>query len=165
MVDVISNLQWNDILDEEISTSEVRHIIKSLPNNKASGKDCLLYEMFKHATDVTLMSMAVLFSKIMQCGYYPKSWAEGVITLLHKNGPCDDLNNFRDITLLSCFGKVFEGTLCNRLVHWEEAYRVISESQAAFRHGYSTSDHIFTLQGLISKSFLESRKLYVAFID
>ena len=40
---------------------------------------------------------------------------------------------------------------------------VITEAQAGFRRGYSTTDHIFTLHAIIEKQFSRNAKLYVAF--
>ncbi|KAK7108905.1 hypothetical protein V1264_013044 [Littorina saxatilis] len=42
---------------------------------------------------------------------------------------------------------------------------VMSESQAGFRKGYTTVDHIFTLYAAVSKQLKQHKKLYVAFVD
>ena len=47
-------------------------------------------------------------------------------------------NNYRPITIVSCFGKLFTSNLCNEIV-------LLSESQCRFRKGYSTIDCIFVL--------------------
>ena len=55
--------------------------------------------------------------------------------------------------------------LYNRLKLWETDGDILSESQAGFRAGYSTVDHIFTLNSLVTKAFIEKKHLYCAFID
>ena len=42
---------------------------------------------------------------------------------------------------------------------------LLSEAQAGFRKGYSTSDHIFTLKSLIDIYLYKNKCLYCAFID
>ena len=138
-------------------------VLKDLPANKSPGTDKSVYDMFKRYSVTMLNTMCSLFNVIFVKGIYPK-WAEGMIILLYKKGNKDDLNNFRDITLLSCFGKIFDSILCNRLISWMTEYRVLCPAQGGFRAGYSTCDSIFTLQGLITKSFYSKQKLYIGFI-
>ena len=42
---------------------------------------------------------------------------------------------------------------------------VLTEEQAGFRNGYSTTDHIFNLKRLIDLYLFRGKKLYCAFID
>ena len=44
-----------------------------------------------------------------------------------------------------------------RLQKWAEENRVIDESQAGFRKGYSTIDNIFSLQAIIQKYICRPR--------
>jgi hypothetical protein len=44
--------------------------------------------------------------------------------------------------------------------------KILAESQAGFRKGYSTIDHIFTLNAIVDKSFSKrGGKLYACFVD
>ena len=43
-------------------------------------------------------------------------------------------------------------------------YDILSKSQAGFRKGYSTNDHVF-LQALVEIMRIQKGKLYCAFID
>ena len=61
--------------------------------------------------------------------------------------------------------KAFIHILNERLSNWAETNFVLSDSQAGFRRGRSTIDHIFTLHAAIEKHLLRKTKLYVAFID
>ena len=96
---------------------------------------------------------------------YPEGWTQGILQLIYKNGDKNNPNNNRDITLMSCFGKLFDQVLYNRLKCWESDHSVLHEEQAGFRSGYSTTDHIFTLQSLITASKHSKSKLYCSFID
>ena len=77
----------------------------------------------------------------------------GLIIPLHKKGDVNCVENYRGITLLSTFEKVFTRILNNRLSFWADAYGVHIEAQAGFRANYSTVDHIFNLHGVIVKSY------------
>jgi len=59
-------------------------------------------------------------------------------------------SNYRVITLLSTFGKIFTKVINDRLSVCAECYNVNIEGQAGFRKHMSTVDNIFVLHGFIS---------------
>ena len=78
----------------------------------------------------------------------------------------DDTNNYRGMSLLSTTSKIFTKIVNDRLLNWVERLNLITEAQAGFRKGYSTMDHIFTLQS-IAHRYLSNRKgrMYCIFVD
>ena len=89
------------------------------------------------------------FSLIFDTGVLPDSWLKGVIKPIYKNkGDSNSPENYRPITILSCFGKLFTSILNSRLNDFIDAHNVLEETQAGFRAGYSTMDHIFVLYAL-----------------
>ena len=96
-------------------------------------------------------------------GYFPEEWSEGYIVPLHKKGSINEVENFRDITLLSTLGKLFSRVINNRLSEWAEKYYILIKAQAGFRPG--TVDNIFVLHGLITHFINRGKKLYCCFID
>ena len=82
-------------------------------------------------------------------------------------GPKSDPDNYRGISLISCLGKLFTSALNERLSEFAEAHKIIGEEQAGFRTGYSTHDHIFTLQSIIDiyLNKFNRKRLFCAFID
>ena len=105
------------------------------------------------------------FNLIFEKGVFPDSWLIGIIKPMYKTGDKNNPENYRPITLLSCLGKLFTAVLNNRLKLYLESYDVLSEAQAGFRKEYSTSDHMFTLYGLIELMKSRKKKLYCTFID
>ena len=51
------------------------------------------------------------------------------------------MDNYRGITLLSVFGKLFTRLLNNRLTFWAESYGILIKEQGGFREKRSTIDH------------------------
>ena len=70
----------------------------------------------------------------------PVAWLEGIIKPM--------VINYRPITILSCFGKLFIAVLNLRLTRFLNEHETLAENQAGFRAGYSTCDHIFALHAL-----------------
>ena len=73
--------------------------------------------------------------------------------------------NYRPITILSCFGKLFTAVLNLRLNNFLQYHNILEGNQAGFRSGYSTADHIFTLHALTEMLKNKNKKLYCSFID
>jgi hypothetical protein len=83
-----------------------------------------------------------------------------------KKGDSDVTSNYRGVSLLSLVSKCYTSVLNRRLVKWMDDNNKLTESQAGFRHGYSTVDHIFTLYAVVQKCFSRNGvKLYACFVD
>lgn len=106
-----------------------------------------------------------LFNSVFDKGYFPEKWTDGFIVPLHKKGSKAEVENYRGITLLSTFGKLFTRILNNRLNEWADTYHVYIEAQAGFRRQMGTIDNVFVLHGLIKHFINEGKRLYAAFID
>ena len=107
-----------------------------------------------------------LFTFILFSGKTPNEWSIGMIKPIYKQkGSCYDPNNYRGITILSCFGKLFTGVINNRLVEYFDEDTTIGPEQAGFRAGHSTVDHVFTLHCIIDFFSAKKKRLYCLFID
>ena len=82
-----------------------------------------------------------------------------------KNSDGTDPKNFRPITILSCFGKLFTSVLNNRLNTFSDEFLLLNENQTGFRKKYSTLDNTFVIYGLFELLKLKKKKLFCAFID
>ena len=57
-----------------------------------------------------------LFNIVFKSGVIPDLWSVGVICPIYKNkGDTANPDNYRGITILSCYGKLFTAVLNNRL--------------------------------------------------
>lgn len=91
-------------------------VIKALPKGKAAGIDMVLNEYFIEYKNMFLPVLLKLFNTMLQIGYFPESWAQGVIIPLHKKGNINNVNNYRGITLISHLAKLFTSLLNKRLL-------------------------------------------------
>ena len=82
-----------------------------------------------------------LFNIVFESGMVPSSLTEGVICPFYKKGDANYLDNYRGITVLSCF---IYSVLNVRLICYLESMNVLCEEWAGFRKGYSTMDHVLT---------------------
>ena len=118
-------------------------MIHDLKNGKAPGLDRISAELLKNLNEQFHKVFVQFFNRILERGDFPEEWAVGIIVLLFKGGDKGNLDNYRGITLLSIFGKLFVGILLQRLNKTVSTYNILNETQIAYRKGYQTSDHIF----------------------
>ncbi|MEW8548549.1 MAG: reverse transcriptase family protein, partial [Candidatus Thiodiazotropha sp.] len=156
----------DDCLNSYISESEIFKCIKSLKNNKACSNDNILNEYIKSSVEIMMPIYVSFFNMVLNTGILPDSWLEGIIKPIYKRkGDPLQPENYRPITILSCFGKLFTSVLNTRLQTFLEEYDILEENQAGFRAGYSTTDHIFVLHSLIELLKTRKIKLFCSFID
>ena len=163
---VAHELRDMQILNDSITENEVLKAIGKLKNDKAPGYDNIVNEYIKCTKHFLCNLYVKFFNRILDTGYLPEEWLIGVIVPLYKNkGDADDPHNYRGITLLSCLGKLFTSIINDRLTQFSNRYDIVQETQAGFRQGYSTLDHIFLLKSIIDLFLWKRKKLFCLFID
>ena len=94
---------------------------------------------------------------MLQSGIFPAAWVKGCIIPVFKKGDCNDPNNYRGITIVSCLGKLFTSILNKRLLDWDKEYNIISDAQFGFKPGVSTVDAIFC-PSFINYSYIKKKE-------
>ena len=136
-ISLLESTASDNSLNVEFTIREIKVNIRKLKNSKACGEDLILNEMIKSGADILLPSITKLFNLILKNGHFPEIWNTNLQTPIYKSG-----NNL---------GKLFTSVMQSRLLHYLEENNKISAKQAAFRPGFATTDHLFTLKSLINK--------------
>ena len=165
-IDLNLNAETNELINSRIERDEIEKAIKKLKNNKAGGEDAVMNEYIKHSSNKMIELYIQLFNIIFDSGKIPDIWLTGNIIPIYKNkGSQTDPKNYRPITIVSCFGKLFTAILNDRLQKFSEEVNLIKENQGGFRKNYSTIDNIFVLNTILSLMKAKKKKLYCIFID
>ena len=82
--------------------------------------DNVTAEHLKNGEPLIPKVLSILYNWIIDLEYIPKNFREGIQTPLHKgkNTSITDPDNFRGITLLNTFSKVFEILIWSRMESW-----------------------------------------------
>ena len=144
-------------------TGEVKKALKGMQRGKAAGEDQVTSDLLKDGGEIMLEKLATLYTKCLSTGRIPESWKNANIILIHKKGDVKDLKNYRPISLLSVVYKLFTKVIANRINTTLEFNQ--PKDQAGFRTGFSTIDHIHTINQVIEKCAEYNQPLYIAFID
>lgn len=146
-----------------IMLEEVENAIGSMNNGRAAGQDRVCIEMLKCGGRVLHQALAKLFERCLLLNEVPTSWKEAEVILLHKKGDQSDLKNYRPISLLPSIYKVFTKILARRIAGQLDAAQ--PKEQGGFRKGFSTLDHIQTIQQIIERHNEHAIPLGLVFID
>ena len=102
----------------------------------------------------------------MTAGIFPSPWNISSTTFVHKNGDINDCDNYRCLSLTSCFGKLFTSLLQNRIHNYLDENDLYNKYQAGFRPDYRTTDHIFTIKTILNKYLYKQKKqVFACFVD
>ncbi|KAK3790884.1 hypothetical protein RRG08_011097 [Elysia crispata] len=161
-----TNLQRESADKDEVppfTVDEVRKCLKEMSKNKAPGPDDITSDVLLLGEEPVLKYLTSCYNKILKTKEIPPSWDEAKIIILYKKGDPGDVKNYRPISLLSHSYKLFTRLLQKRMENTLDENQ--PRDQAGFRRGFSTTDHIFTLNQVIEKSNEYNLPLCVGFID
>jgi hypothetical protein len=144
---------------------EISVIINSLRSDSASGCDRISTKFCKRAI---LFLSDVISRLINQCicsGSYPECLKLARVIPIFKSGSRLEMNNYRPISILNVFSKVFEYALHSRIQKYFSTHKVIHKNQFGFVHSSSTLLATTNLMSFIREKL--DRGLFVAgvFID
>ena len=160
-----SSIDDENILNKPITEEEIRTCISKLKNHKAPGIDNIINEYITTTEDILMPVYIRVFNIIFMNGIFPDVWSKGIIVPIYKKGDKTNPDNYRGITLLSCLGKLFTSIINDRITKFVENNSILSEVQAGFRKGFSTTEQYFNLKCLIDSIMNSKKKLFCAFID
>ena len=129
-----------------ISMDEILTQLRRCKNKSAPGSDGLNYLILKKLPPNILQHITKIFNKAFRIGYFPQSWKRANIIMLPKIGKNQkEAKNWRPISLLSCFGKLFERVVANRITQYVESNNLLTPFQSGFRKGRMTTEQLLRL--------------------
>ena len=87
------------------------------------------------------------------------------ITPIHKEGSKSDVSNYRPLSLLNSFSKIFEKFMHKRLSSFFELNNSLYESQHGFRSGRSCEHALLTAQNILLESLNKRQVSLLLLID
>ena len=68
---------------------------------------------------------------------FPDKWKEAKVSPLHKNGPIEEINNYRPISILPVLSKVLEKHVSDSLTLYLNENNLLHKTQSGFRPHHS----------------------------
>jgi hypothetical protein len=93
----------------EVTEEELSQIVFSLKHHKAPGADKLKRRIIKLLHPFISEFIVHVYNFCLRISYFLQCWKKGVLRVLLKDpsGDPTDMKNYRPITLLAEYGKIF----------------------------------------------------------
>jgi hypothetical protein len=101
----------------------------------------------------------------MQQGTFPSELKVGKVTPIYKKDNQELLENYRPISILPIFGKLFEKIIYRRLYSFFVSQGILHEKQFGFREGHSTSHALNYSMELVQSALKRKQHVLAIFID
>ena len=98
-------------------------------------------------------------------GIFPKALKIAKVVPIHKDGPRDNVENYRPISLLSSFSKIYEKVMHNRVIEFLDQNGTLYEMQYGFRPGRSCEHALLNAKNTILNSLSKREVTLLLLID
>ncbi|KAL5255206.1 hypothetical protein ACHWQZ_G014595 [Mnemiopsis leidyi] len=147
---------------EDCSPDEVISIISDLDNNKASDIPVRIVKKVSHIIAPTL---SMYYNILMKDGIFPEVLKIGKITPIYKKGNPEDIGNYRPVSTLPIFGKLFEKVIYSRVYSFAQSQGIINPNQFGFRKSHSTSHAVNHSVKIIDEALKAHKHILGIFVD
>lgn len=128
-----------------ITPEEVKQEILSLPNNKSCGLYSCPTQLLKSSCNIISPVLSYIFNLSVILGVYPSKLKISKITPIYKSDDETDPSNYRPISLLSNFNRIFEKLLYFRMKEFIDKNNLLYSSQYGFRKSHSTEHAVLDI--------------------
>lgn len=115
-----------------ICEQDVLTLINKLKSSHSSGYDNISNNLLKKCKDIMCQPLSYLINLAFEQGVFPEKLKVSVVCPVYKKGDSNDYNNYRAITLLSSFSKLYESALNDQLTTFCLHNNIISSVQHGF---------------------------------
>ena len=133
--------------------------------NKRTSVDKLPIHVLKLIIPLLAPILAQLFNESITTGTFPEALKTGCVIPLHKSGSRSIRSNYRPITTLSVFSKIFEKLVHTRMISFIKKYNILPENQFGFQKNKCTGDAILEFIDNAYESLNKSKHLLTIFLD
>ena len=100
-------VSFNQFFTEIICESEVLKVINNLKDETSAGIDEISVKIIKHVANKIISPLTHIYNLSIKNSIFPEKFKVAVIKPLFKNGDKTCINNYRPISMLSNFSKIF----------------------------------------------------------
>ena len=117
--------------------------------------------------DISLLKpLIILFQNSTKSSHYPNIWKKSNIIPVHKKNDKQLVKNYRPISLLPIFGKLFEKIRFNRICNFLLQEKLLNPNQSGFRPSNSYVNQLIAITQKIFEAFdcnlsLEVRSVFL----
>ena len=138
-----------------INREKVLRIIRALDSEKAHGCDDISISMIKMCDTSIVEPLCLIFEKCLETGVYPSIRKKANVIPVHKRNSRQNKENYRPISLLPIFGKIFEKLIFDSMYEHFYNHGFIIPNQSGFRPSDSAINQLLSITHNIYRAFEE----------
>jgi len=128
------------------TTKEFEQIIKCLKANNSFGYDELSTKILKISSPFISSPINYICNKMLFWGVFPDRLKYSIINPLHKNNETCEVSNYRPVSFIISFAKLFETLMQRRILKHLTNYNILSTEQYGFKLGLRTDNAMYKLK-------------------
>ena len=130
-------LTENSLSKCNFSKKYILQIIRNLDSNKAHGHDMISVRMLKLCGDSICKPLDLILKTCLRNGRFTLEWKKANVAPASKKGDKQTIKNYRPVSLLPIYGKIFEHLLYDTMFNFFSKNNLLSPNQSRFRPGDS----------------------------
>ena len=150
---------------KETTPHEISIIIKELNVSKSSDIYGISSKFIKLASTPISTLLSIIFNKSIHDGIFPDSLKTAKVIPIHKNDSIFEVSNYRPISLLPIFSKIFERLMYTRLSEFITKHKILHDNQFGFQKNKSTELAVNSIISNIGTSFENKEIAHCIFLD
>ena len=147
------------------SPSEILNLSQSIRTTHSKGMDDIDPCIAGSNIDCIAQTLAELINCSFTTGVFPQSLKAAKVIPIYKKGERDNLTNYRPISILPYFSKIFEKIMYNRLYDFTVKTDILFPSQHGFQSGHSPYMSLLSMQDRISNAIENNEYSLGIFFD
>lgn len=155
----------NSIFLSPVTVNEVTNIIKKVSQKHSSGIDDIPCSILQGIVDIIADPLTSLINMSFADGKFPNELKTSRIIPILKKGDSSLLENYRPISLLSVFSKIYENAIIIRVSEFITKENILNKCQYGFRKGKSTQDALYDCYNFILNSLDSKAKPLTIYYD
>ena len=137
----------------------------SFKGGKAPGHDHIPMHLVKNSFDIISKPLMYLINLSLEKGIFPNNLKTAKIIPIFKASDVDIFTNYRPISILSSFCKIYEKIMYNRLLDFIQRFEILYSLQFGFRTKHSTSHALTHLVNKIATDIDQSKIAIGVFLN
>ena len=148
----LSNSPMNSLSLFLTDSHEVINVVNCLNNKTSYGVDDIPVIIVKKCISAIANPMAALINCSFRTGRFPDSLKIAKICPIFKSGCENEFSNYRPISILPSFSKIYEKIAYNRLENFVLSNETLTNCQYGFRSKHSTFMALLDMYNKVSES-------------
>ena len=135
-IDYLSNRTYSSLFLTPVTSIEVNDLINILNPSKSVGPNSIPIKLLKIIGVCVSLLLTLLVNQSFQSGIFPDKLKIAKVISLFKKGNPEFPSNYRPISLLSIFSKIFEKLMYRRLCKFLEIHNILYSQQFGFQENH-----------------------------